>query len=284
MESAFGQSFTHVRIHTDSRAAGISQNLNASALTVGNHVAFASGQFAPGTIFGDALLAHELAHVSQQNGATSLAPAVQTAGGEYDALERDADVFAEQAVGSLWSKTKGFPAFIPRNAGPRLRSGLRLSLNSCFGSGGKGKEGKKTEAKAEKKARTCEEICNDAYKDSSLNEQGGGVICDGSTKCACTFDLLHGTIKRGECPELDRIAKKHEERHLVDVDCDASKGLHRPPFKDQSKVASSECTHRHETTAELDEAIRKAGEPCKTKMANERSLLDNWVKANCGGP
>jgi Domain of unknown function (DUF4157) len=285
MESAFGQNFSHVRIHTDSRAAGISQNLNASALTVANHVAFASGQYAPGTIFGDALLAHELAHVSQQNGMTSFAPAVQTAGGEYDALERDADVSAEQAVRSLWSKAKGFPAFVARGAGPRLRSGVRISLNSCFGSGSKEKESKKTDPKEEKKARTCDQICNDAYADSSLNSAGGGVICDGSTKCACTFDIPVGSgIKRGECPEIDRIAKKHEERHLVDVDCDASKGLHRPPFKDPSKATSSECAHRKETSDELNEAIKKAADPCKTKMNDLKSVLDTWVKANCGGP
>jgi hypothetical protein len=282
MESAFGQSFTNVRIHTDAGAASIARDLNASALTVGNHVAFASGQYAPGTIVGDALLAHELAHVSQQGGASPSAPVVQKAGAEYDDLERDADASAVQAVGSLWSKAKGFPAFVSQSAGPRLRSGMRLSLNSCFGSSSKGKETKKTEGA---KARTCEDICNDAYKDSTLNQAGGGVICDGATKCACTFDIpVGGGITRGECPEIDRIAKKHEERHLVDVDCDSSKGLHRPPFKDQSKATSSECAHRQETSNELDDAMKKAAEPCKTKMGALKSVLDTWTKANCGGP
>jgi hypothetical protein len=289
MESAFGQTFSHVRIHTDSNAAGISRNLNASALTVGNHVAFASGQYAPGTIFGDALLAHELAHVSQQNGMASFAPAVQTAGGEYDALERDADMSAEHAVRSLWSKAKGFPAFVSSNAGPRLRSGVRLSLASCAGSGGREVKSPTSKSKEETttppKARTCDQICNDAYADSSLNEAGGGVICDGATKCACTFDIPVGSgIKRGECPEIDRIAEKHEQRHLVDVDCDASKGLHRPPFKDPSKATSSECAHRKETSDELNEAMKKAADPCKGKMNDLKSVLDTWVKANCGGP
>lgn len=286
MESAFGQTFSHVRIHTDSSAAGISQNLNASALTVGNHVAFASGQYAPGTIFGDALLAHELAHVSQQSGMTSPAPTVQTAGGEYDALERDADMSAEHAIRSLWSKAKGFPAFVSSSAGPRLRSGLRLSR--CTPSGSKEKEkekeSKKTEDKPEKKVRSCDEICSDAYKDSSLNHSGGGVICDGSTKCACVFDLKELGLTKGECPAQDADIKHHEEQHLGDVDCDPSKGLHRPPFKDPSKAIASECAHRSESIHNLDEAIKKAGEPCKTKMTTVRSALDTWVKAHCGGP
>jgi len=135
----------------------------------------------------------------------------------------------------------------------------------------------------EKKARGCKEICDDAYKDPALNGAGGGVICDGATKCACTFDIPVGTgIKRGECPEIDSIAAKHEARHLPDVDCDASKGLHRPPFRDQSKANASECTHRKETSDELSEAMKKAAEPCKTKMGDLKSVLDTWVKANCG--
>ena len=40
--------------------------LGARAVTVGEHVAFAPGEYRPGTPVGDALLAHELAHVGQQ--------------------------------------------------------------------------------------------------------------------------------------------------------------------------------------------------------------------------
>ena len=281
MESAFGQSFSHVRLHTDVGAAGIARSLNASALTIGNHVAFASGQYAPGTLVGDALLAHELAHVSQQNGAALAYPIVQKYGAEYDDLERDADASTVQVVGSLWNKVAGFPGFVTRTAGPRLRSGMRVSLNSCFGSGSKDKEGKKTEPT---KPRTCDEICNDAYSNSSLNQAGGGVICDGATKCACVFDLTEFGLKKGECPAQDADIKHHEERHLTDVDCDPSKGLHRPPFKDPSQAIASECAHRTESVHNLDEAIKKAGEPCKTKMTAVRNGVDGWVKANCGGP
>jgi hypothetical protein len=68
MESAFGGSFGHVRLHTDAVAARINSNLAARAFTVGGDIAFADGEYRPGTIAGDLLLAHELAHTRQQAG------------------------------------------------------------------------------------------------------------------------------------------------------------------------------------------------------------------------
>jgi hypothetical protein len=121
MESAFGRSFSKVRVHTDADAARVSDQLNARAFTVGEHVAFGASEYRPGTMMGDALLAHELAHVVQQG---SAAPATQ-AGSEADAstLERDADRSALGAVASLWASAKSAIASVS----PRATSGLRLS-------------------------------------------------------------------------------------------------------------------------------------------------------------
>jgi hypothetical protein len=281
MEAVFGQDFSHVRVHTDTRADELSRRFNAQAFAVGNHIAFASGQYHPGTLLGDALIAHELAHVSQQGEADSSAVVMQMGGTEYNALERDADTSATRAVVSLWGRTKAFAAEASQKAVPRLRSGLRLSLAGCSG----GKSEPKVEEKAPeagKKALTCTEICDQAYKDPSLNHGGGGVICNGNQKCACVFDV--SPITRGECPDFDAIVLHHEQRHLTDVDCDPSKGLHRPPFKDPTKAIASECAHRTVSIAEMDTAIAKATEPCKGKMTTIRGELDTWVKANCGGP
>ena len=70
MESHFGHDFSRVRVHTDPRAAESARAVSANAYAVGQHVAFAAGRYAPGTPAGDRLLAHELAHVRQQSGAT----------------------------------------------------------------------------------------------------------------------------------------------------------------------------------------------------------------------
>jgi hypothetical protein len=55
-----------VRVHTDARAAESAHAVDAQAYTVGQHIAFAAGQYAPATAEGRLLLAHELTHVVQQ--------------------------------------------------------------------------------------------------------------------------------------------------------------------------------------------------------------------------
>ncbi len=80
MERGFGRDFGQVRVHTDARAGESAAAVGADAYTVGSDVVFARGTFAPGTVEGHRLLAHELAHVVQQSGSRrggtlSLAPA-----------------------------------------------------------------------------------------------------------------------------------------------------------------------------------------------------------------
>lgn len=71
MEPRFGHDFSQVRIHTDARAAESAAAVNALAYTVGHAVVFGGGQYAPQSMNGQRLLAHELTHVVQQ-GATPL--------------------------------------------------------------------------------------------------------------------------------------------------------------------------------------------------------------------
>lgn len=55
-----------VEMHSDAAASDSAAHLRARAYTVGSDIAFAAGQYAPGTQAGDRLIAHELAHVAQQ--------------------------------------------------------------------------------------------------------------------------------------------------------------------------------------------------------------------------
>jgi hypothetical protein len=66
MEARFGYDFSDVRIHRDAQAAESAQSVNARAFTVGSHVVFDSGRYAPESLEGRRLLAHELTHVVQQ--------------------------------------------------------------------------------------------------------------------------------------------------------------------------------------------------------------------------
>ncbi|HEY2721158.1 MAG TPA: DUF4157 domain-containing protein, partial [Chitinophagaceae bacterium] len=66
MESSFGADFSKVRLHNDSTAAKMSDNLNAQAFTHGNDIYFNAGKYDTGSEQGKHLLAHELTHTLQQ--------------------------------------------------------------------------------------------------------------------------------------------------------------------------------------------------------------------------
>src|SRR6185503_12115366 len=68
MQTRFGEDFSHVQVHTDAKAAESADAVNATAYTVGSDIVFGAGQYAPGTAEGKRVIAHELAHVSQQGG------------------------------------------------------------------------------------------------------------------------------------------------------------------------------------------------------------------------
>jgi len=76
-ETRFGADFSHVRVHTDSRAAETAHSINAKAFTFGQNIAFGSGRYAPHTAEGQHLLAHELTHVVQQGAASVQTQTIQ---------------------------------------------------------------------------------------------------------------------------------------------------------------------------------------------------------------
>ncbi len=67
-EPRFGRGFGDVRVHADPAAAASARSVGALAYTVGSHVVFGAAQYAPQSVGGRRLLAHELAHVVQQSG------------------------------------------------------------------------------------------------------------------------------------------------------------------------------------------------------------------------
>jgi hypothetical protein len=66
-EPRLGHRFGDVRVHTDETATATARRLGARAFSYGRDIAFAPGEYAPGTDRGRRLLAHELAHVIQQS-------------------------------------------------------------------------------------------------------------------------------------------------------------------------------------------------------------------------
>ncbi len=66
-EPRMGRDFSSVRIHLGAAAAASAHAVGARAYTVGSRIVFAADAYAPGSEAGKRLLAHELAHVVQQN-------------------------------------------------------------------------------------------------------------------------------------------------------------------------------------------------------------------------
>ena len=106
MESAFGESFGDVRVHTGRHAGDAAEELGARAFTRGRDIYFNVGEFDPSTREGKEVLAHELAHVAQQRRDGG-------AGGRgsdgREAVEREADE-ASRLVASGGAARVGFVA------------------------------------------------------------------------------------------------------------------------------------------------------------------------------
>ena len=117
-----------VKIHTGPVAAAKAAQHNAVAFAVGNNVVMGAGAPAPGTLLGNALLAHELAHTAQQRDAARDPQARKRAiGSENTDAEHDADRAAAQGLaGSGQDPALAGLAAIGDRFGDVMKTGLQL--------------------------------------------------------------------------------------------------------------------------------------------------------------
>ena len=120
MEDRFGADFSAVRIHTDGDAHQHAVQLNARAFTIGHDIHFRRGQFDPQQRAGRHLLAHELTHTLQQQGAGTLRLQRKTAA-EWDAeaATLQAQVLASPEFNGLDAAAKADVAWIIASATSR---------------------------------------------------------------------------------------------------------------------------------------------------------------------
>lgn len=98
METAFNADFDSVRVHTGSRADGLSRALSARAFTTGRDIFFRDGEYNPASSSGQELLAHELTHVVQQGGGIQGKFAVSS---PEDEQEQEADAVARSVMAGM---------------------------------------------------------------------------------------------------------------------------------------------------------------------------------------
>ena len=105
-----GVSLDRVRVHTEPGSADVAASMNARALTMGRHIHFGAGEYAPGSKSGDELLAHELVHVAQQEHASlSRTPPI----GASSALENEAEALAPRVIRGIPVRASAAPALAP---------------------------------------------------------------------------------------------------------------------------------------------------------------------------
>lgn len=112
-----GVDFGGVRLHTDERAGASALALGAAAYTVGRDIVFAPGAYQPHSRAGRALIAHEMAHVRQQQGRAYTGGPLQ--------LESSSSRAERQAQAAEHG---------PATAGPEAGGGVRVQ-RSLLGAG-----------------------------------------------------------------------------------------------------------------------------------------------------
>lgn len=123
MEPRFGHEFSRVRVHTDSQAAESAMAVNAVGYALGQDVVFGSGQYAPHTVSGKALLAHELAHVVQHDQGLGHFDEAVSISQTSDAAEQNADAISEQVMARVLPAA---PTASKQSTIHRLPFGIRL--------------------------------------------------------------------------------------------------------------------------------------------------------------
>jgi Domain of unknown function (DUF4157) len=122
METRVGYDFSGVGVHSDESAARSARDVAANAYTVGSHIVFGAGQFDPGSGAGGRLLAHELTHVIQQNGAGRLS--LQRDERKGEAKEKDA---SQQSAPAKPEPGTAYFHIVVRDRGLDLGGGVLVS-------------------------------------------------------------------------------------------------------------------------------------------------------------
>jgi hypothetical protein len=117
LQWSFGRDLNGVRVHTGERAAASAKALGARAYTIGGHIVFGPGEYAPTAPEGARLLAHELAHTVQQgegDGRETAPPAGRSDPAEAEAGRAAAAVSRGEKAPAL----SPAPARVARQAEP----------------------------------------------------------------------------------------------------------------------------------------------------------------------
>lgn len=236
--------FGSVRVHTDSRAAESARELDASAYTLGHHIVFDAGRYAPRTDEGRALLAHELTHVLQQTspatgvlqrnpddkGGSKEKPAAKFTGCDEDRQIMINDAI-KQANGLASRALQTFERDIPL-------SFEMSAMRSHFGSLGSDQKStiieryKHIRANMGSKTYTCAKRGKKARAGNEVVDLCGQAPCPGNEI------TLFPDFGKATCPAGPVVL--HEAAHNAEACDDIDKGRSYPPVSSENNAYSYE--------------------------------------------
>ncbi len=117
LEPRMSHSFENVRIHADSQADNLAQQVNANAFTTGNDIFFRQGAYQPDSSAGMQLLAHELTHTVQQ----TQGPVAGTPSEGGVNISDPNDSFEQAAVQNAEAMMQTAPSSTPSSVAPVQR-------------------------------------------------------------------------------------------------------------------------------------------------------------------
>lgn len=224
MESAFNTDFSDVNIEEGTRASSI----GAEAYTQGNNIHFAPGRFSPGSMVGQRLLGHELAHVVQQRAGMVSAP--QGKGLPVvvsPALEAQADRAGDRAAAGLPVQGSLPVQLRPDMAGPQapIQGNWFTNLFS------RKKKEEKEEAKSPQTATETKQEAQDKKQEDQHQQ-----LEDQQKKQAQEADQGQKAGAKGPMGQED----KKEPEMVIGAPTDVQVGKGPQPSSDDIKLAADE--------------------------------------------
>jgi hypothetical protein len=133
-EDSLGTNLSEVRIHTGSESAEAATAVGAKAYTVGQDIHFGAGHYAPADPAGVHLLAHEVAHTVQNQGAAAARLSKLEVSTPFDAAEVEANRVAEAMIARTPAHRDDEPSKqllggIPLSSRPRAIARADLQTN-----------------------------------------------------------------------------------------------------------------------------------------------------------
>jgi hypothetical protein len=194
-EPRFGYDFSRVRVFADAGAAQSAASIHALAYTNGNRIVFGQGQYSPGSRDGDRLLAHELAHVVQQESAPSIAPKIQRActPAEVTALNLTMHGFCDQPRRCNMQTDTCATATAKVAAGYGCTSFRALIQQKCFKPGDPGYEDHmKQLAQAYAALRNCQAVMSAKCAEEEAAREEAAAEAEAEAEAAETAEAAEG--------------------------------------------------------------------------------------------